>query len=67
MKVELNGKMVNASIMPISAFNQGKSAKIIHALTDDEVVIVVRHGKPLAMISKIPDNDSMIQGIIPID
>lgn len=46
------GTMLN-SLVPISALNQGKAAKIISGLGPDDVKIIVKNNEPMAAIIPI--------------
>ena len=46
------GLMLN-SLVPISALNQGKAAKIISGLGPDDVKIIVKNNEPMAAIIPI--------------
>lgn len=44
---------VLSSLIPISALNQGKAAKIITSLGHDDVKIIVKNNEPMAAIVPI--------------
>ncbi len=41
------------SLVPISSLNQGKAAKIISDLDNDEVKIVIKNNEPIAAILSV--------------
>lgn len=61
------GLMLN-SLVPISALNQGKAAKIISGLGPDDVKIIVKNNEPMAAIipisrfSKLMEAEELLSG-----
>lgn len=48
------------SLVPISSLNQGKAAKIISDLTNDEVKIVIKNNEPIAAILSVERLNELI-------
>lgn len=53
MSRKVNMGSVLNSLIPISALNQGKAAKIITSLGPDDVKIIVKNNEPMAAIVPI--------------
>lgn len=49
------------SLVPISALNQGKAAKIISSLGPDDVKIVVKNNEPMAAIIPISRFSKLVE------
>ncbi|MDO4500219.1 MAG: hypothetical protein Q4B60_02980 [Erysipelotrichaceae bacterium] len=54
------GQMLD-SLVPISALNQGKAAKIISSLGPDDVKIIVKNNEPMAAIIPISRFSRMVE------
>lgn len=48
------------SLVPISSLNQGKAAKIISDLANDEVKIVIKNNEPIAAILSVDRLNELI-------
>ena len=67
MKIEVDGRMMNTILLPISSLSQGEASRLINKLTDDDMVLIMRRNKPVAILSKVLDPDNprpLKQGII---
>ena len=54
-------KIMLDSLVPISHLNQGKAAKIISELGEDDVKIIVKNNEPMAAIIPIERFTKLIQ------
>lgn len=62
MKQKTNGfRMMLNSLISISSLNQGKAAKIIEQLKDEEVKIVVKNNEPIAAILSLKRFNELLE------
>lgn len=69
MRLEIGNKMMNVSFEPISIFSQGQAPRLINNMKNDDMIVIMKHGKPIASITKVIDGDIskvMVPGIIPL-
>lgn len=57
----MNMGSVLSSLIPISALNQGKAAKIITSLGHDDVKIIVKNNEPMAAIVPISRFSELVE------
>lgn len=73
MKLEIGNKMMDVSFEPITVFSRGQASRLMSRMKDDQIVVVMKHGIPIAAISKVIGGDlnmislSLVPGIIPLD
>lgn len=61
MSRKVNMGSVLSSLIPISALNQGKAAKIITSLGHDDVKIIVKNNEPMAAIVPISRFSELVE------
>lgn len=69
MRLEIGNKMMNVSFEPISIFSQGQAPRLINNMKNDDMIVIMKHGRPIAAITKVIDEDIgkiLIPGIIPL-
>lgn len=69
MRLEIGNKMMNVSFEPISIFSQGQAPRLINNMKNDDMIVIMKHGRPIAAITKVIDEDigkTLIPGIIPL-
>lgn len=69
MRLEIGDKMMNVSFEPISIFSQGQAPRLINNMKNDDMIVIMKHGRPIAAITKVIDEDigkTLIPGIIPL-
>lgn len=73
MKLEIGSRMMNVSFEPITMFSRGQAPRLISALGKDDLIIIVKHGKPIAALSRVVEtNDGgfevqLVEGLVPIE
>lgn len=73
MKLEIGNKMMDVSFEPITVFSRGQASRLMSRIKDDQIVVVMKHGIPIAAITKVIGGDlskiglSLTPGIIPLD